>query len=144
MPFILDSRKTKEDAIPFRIFYEGQRRIVPKDGEEHPVDSNGEPAEFMTWYLLPMNGRVQREIADGMLELDQRGSTGKVRQGTSNMRKVIACTAFVEGLEFKGQNVSMMNEKIYSALPAWCVNAVLAKLDEINGEEEGVTEATEG
>ena len=140
--FEIGKRVTKEEAIPFNVYYEGSLRIMPEEsddddviGENRPLNSQGQPAEFVTFYLAPMTGKVQRMIADSMMVMDQRTSKTSLRTGSATRARVLASVVAVEGIEYKGVAINVLTEKTYDALPGWMISAVAERLDQINGDD---------
>lgn len=139
MGFQVGGKITKEDCYPFKIYYEGQKRVMPEpeaDPDSPVLNSMGESAAFMTWYLKPMLGRLQKVIADEMVDMNQRKGKAKMLTGSATMKKVVQCTFEVEGLDFRGVERKHMSNEVFDEIPGWVINAVGEKIDDLNGNVE--------
>ena len=77
------------------LFHENGRQIKPGKGVNHPTNSEDQPAETIKFWLQPLSGRVNKQIADESFVTKKR--KGHLLQGTAAMIKVVNSVIAVEG-----------------------------------------------
>jgi hypothetical protein len=136
MPLKLGRTYTKDSAKRVEYFFDtDESQLKPGPGEQRPVNSEGEPAESVVFYLQPLTGRAQREISDQMMTVTKRGKS-QMLAGSAEMIRVLHSVIEVEGLEtVQGRKIARLEKVVYDQLPRWVIEALVEDIHKLNGTD---------
>ena len=132
MGFIIGKSQDKSDATPVDVFY-----ATDENGKQRHVkaeDAQGD-TEKVTFYILPLTGKAQREISDRMMSVNRKGKT-TMQTGTAEMIRVMRSVLTIEGLNASnGRELNKMTEDVYDACPRWMLDELLDAIHKLNGTD---------
>ena len=108
--------------------------VLEHNSNLDPVADGEEPAGELEFFIRPLNGKDDIKINDRLIKL-KKGS-GDVQAGTTEMLKVTRSVTRVRGLVRGGEPVHKIGEETYGKLKTWVLDALKAKVREINAESD--------
>lgn len=132
MGFKIGKQISKEDAFESKVFYrEDENGNQTHVKREDAQDSD----QCVSFFLVPLTGRAQREISDRMMSVSKKGKT-EMQTGTAEMIRVLRSVIAVEGMESAtGRQLNRLTEDVYDAMPRWMLDEVLEDIHKLNGTD---------
>lgn len=129
MAFKIGRQLTKNDATVVDIFYdENFNHVKAEDAQDD--------TEKVSFFIVPLTGKSQREISDKMMSVSRKGKT-TMQTGTAEMIRVLRSVIAVEGLETaQGRALNRMTEDVYDACPRWMLEELTEAIHKLNGTDQ--------
>jgi len=133
--YIIREEVTKETADKLVLQYD-ERGLPIK-----PTDEGKTAAGEIVVYLRPLRGKDDRRISDLMVEMNRKSRAVSMRTGRVAQEKCVRSVVVMEGITLPdGTPVEKMDHAVYDRLDSWITEAILRRINELNGigeDEEG-------
>lgn len=141
MVFVL---KREYETVPFDVLFDAERMNAKpskeRQDQHHAAVTEGSAPllSTLTFHLRTFDGNDEKEFSNRMLVTGgkKKGGASKLLVGDVSCAKVVRGVTRIEGMQDEdGKPISKMSEATYGLLPAWISKAVLAQLNELNGDD---------
>lgn len=126
MAFQLGKQYTQNDATAVHVYFD-------ESGHVKAEDAQGD-TDKVSFYIVPLTGKAQREISDRMMAVSRKGKT-EMRTGTAEMIRVIRSVIAIEGMQNAqgGRAITKMTEEVYDLCPRWMLEELTEAIHVLNG-----------